>query len=197
MNICKCEWCDKKVLCKGYCQQHYYQNLRWGEVRRSDKDENEIIVHDDYAEIIIYGTKGIEKARTTIDLGDIEKCKLHKWHMNTGYVSTNLDGSSLRLHRFLINTPEDLHTDHIDRDKMNNRKSNLRICTQSENNKNKGKYVNSKYSKRGIWERNERYYVYLKFNSKNNYIGAFGGIEDAINARKQAELKFHGFILED
>ena len=54
---CTVEGCNNKHHAKGYCSRHYQQYKRCGcinHVGRSEKDLNEIIEHDDYAEIILY-----------------------------------------------------------------------------------------------------------------------------------------------
>lgn len=120
------------------------------------KTLNEIIAHDDYAEIVLY-KDCIEIARTKIDLEDIEKCKKYKWCLNdAGYVISmgGKERKRLRLHRFLINAPNNMVVDHINHDVLDNRKNNLRICTQHENTFNrKAKGVHyDKNRKNGLLE---------------------------------------------
>jgi hypothetical protein len=65
-----------------------------------------------------------------------------KWHINSmGYAVWRgvIDGKkqTIRLHRLINKTPKGLFTDHINHNKLDNRRSNLRSCTQSENMRNK------------------------------------------------------------
>ncbi len=65
-----------------------------------------------------------------------------KWHINSmGYAVWRgfLDGkkTTLRLHRLINKTPKGLTTDHINHNRLDNRRKNLRSCTQSENMRNK------------------------------------------------------------
>lgn len=61
------------------------------------------------------------------------------WHVDTktGYVSTRIGGKSVRLHRYIMDSPENKIVDHINHDKTDNRRENLRICSVRENNLNK------------------------------------------------------------
>lgn len=106
-------------------------------LKRTRRDPNEIILHKDYAEIVLYNKNNKETARTKIDLDDVEKCSKYKWHINYyGYAGT----LNLRLHQFLLGKKNDLHIDHINHDTLDNRKKNLRHCTRSQNQMNrKGK----------------------------------------------------------
>ena len=65
-----------------------------------------------------------------------------KWHINDmGYAVWRgiVDGkkTTLRLHRLINKTPKGLTTDHINHNRLDNRRKNLRSCTQSENMRNK------------------------------------------------------------
>lgn len=51
------------------------------------------------------------------------------------------------LHRYIMNPPDDMTIDHINHDPLDNRRENLRICTQAENNKNKRSQGRPKGSK--------------------------------------------------
>ena len=195
---CNCEWCDKTAKFKGYCEKHYRQIKRLGGVRRTYWDKNEILMREHHAEIILYDKTNSEKGRAIIDLDDVERCKDYKWHLTEqGYVATTSNKKTLRLHRFIMITPDDMHTDHLNRNKLDNRKENLLICTQSENNKNKGVYSKNTLGKRGVSYRDGRYYVQIRFEYKNYHLGIFKELNDAIKARENAELKFYGYILKD
>ena len=47
------------------------------------------------------------------------------------------DGSTTKMHRLLMGTPDGMHTDHINGDGLDNRRANLRICTRAENMRNR------------------------------------------------------------
>lgn len=84
--------------------------------------------------------------------------------------------------------------DHIDRDPMNNRKSNLREATQSQQcqNRNKTSRNNSgfvgvcSYSNCNCWR------AYISIDKQQIYLGSFANKEDAIKARLSAEVKYYG-----
>ena len=80
MRTCKVEGCNNKHHAKGYCKKHYLQMKRHGQILdRTIYDPNEIIEHEDYAEIILYDKQGKETARALIDLDDVDKVKDYKW----------------------------------------------------------------------------------------------------------------------
>lgn len=75
-----------------------------------------------------------------IDDDDLEIINKYKWHCTShGYASSVIPGDSKRLqymHRFLLNAPEGMSVDHINHNKLDNRRKNLRICTHKENTRN-------------------------------------------------------------
>lgn len=76
-----------------------------------------------------------------VDDNDYEKLSQHKWYLRKdGYIARTADKRTVYAHRVIMNTPDGMHTDHINRDKLDNRKANLRICTHKEN------MVNRKYN---------------------------------------------------
>jgi hypothetical protein len=77
-----------------------------------------------------------------IDAADAPMAALHAWYLNSkGYVFTTIrDGgakAAFALHRLILPTDNDLSVDHIDRDQLNNRRSNLRLCTHQQNSANR------------------------------------------------------------
>ena len=157
----------------------------------SHKDPNEIIEYDDYAEIILYDKNNNEIARTLIDLDDIEKVSKYKWHIQKGYVQNSK--TRYMLHRFVMNCPDDMIVDHINRNKLDNRKSNLRICTNTENNRNMPRRSNVNSKERGVYQSSKSGWVArIKVNAKDIYLGTFKSIEEAIEARHKAEIEYFG-----
>ena len=80
MKTCKVEGCNNKHYGKGYCAKHYQQIKRKGKIYKTYKEPNDIILYDDYAEIIILDNKSNEVGRVKIDLDDVDRVSQYKWH---------------------------------------------------------------------------------------------------------------------
>lgn len=160
--------------------------------RRNRLTPNEIIIHDDYAEILLYDTHGIETNRTIIDIDDINNIVQYKWHhRNNGYCGAN---PNILLHRIIMNVKNGEYVDHINGNKLDNRKQNLRICTNQENNFNKGLYSHNTSGVTGVsWDKSRnKWEVSIKINQKKINLGRFENFNDAVNKRKDAEIIYFG-----
>lgn len=129
------------------------------------------------------------------DKDDYEKIKDYCWYLgNDGYISTTIYPGKIRLslHRFITNCPDNMVVDHINHNTLDNRKINLRIVTQLENMKNLSKYKNNKSGFTGVYyyKLTNKWTAKIRANKKLINIGCFNTIEDAIKARKDAELKY-------
>lgn len=134
-----------------------------------------------------------------IDKDDLEKISNFTWHLNqNGYVES-VDYKSrehIKAHHIIIGKPpKGLVTDHINRNRLDNRKSNLRHVTPRENCLNRS-VCDHKIANRmmGIktynGKRGTTYYVYLHdTNNKTTHIGKFKSIEEAMRARDVAYEK--------
>jgi hypothetical protein len=83
-----------------------------------------------------------------VDDADFDLLNKHKWfYHHHGYAMRRNGKKMCFMHRVIMDTPKGMYTDHIDHDKLNNQRCNLRICTLSENNRNAKKKKNgtSKY----------------------------------------------------
>lgn len=77
------------------------------------------------------------KTKAIVDQEDYNELSQFKWYLhNMGYAVTSIDKTMVYMHRLVMKTPKDMHTDHINHVKLDNRKSNLRIVTREENMQN-------------------------------------------------------------
>lgn len=104
-----------------------------------------------------------------------------------------------RLHRVVMKCPKGLYVDHISGDKLDNRRSNLRICTNQVNGLNRTRLnKNNKSGERGIyWDKvNSCWSVQIKFNYKAKRIGRFKDLVEAIKARDDELEKVMNLVVK-
>ena len=197
MRICKVDNCNREHMAKGFCNRHYQQfNIHGKPLNRSIRDSNEFIIKDNYCEIILYNNKHKEVGRALIDNSMIKSANNYKWYlMNTGYVATKYRNKVFLLHHLIIGCPiNKLQTDHINRNRLDNRRCNLRIVTTSQNQMNIASQKNNTSGIKGIyWDKSRnKWHVEIMANYKKMHLGRYDDLEHAIKVRKNAEIKYHG-----
>lgn len=102
--------------------------------------------------ILLSGKRANGKS-VIVDDDDYEKYNHLRWHLSsTGYAVRRNNGITTRLHRLIMNCPDNLVVDHLNGNPLDCRKSNMRVCTQSENTKNHHNTVGYCYDKsRSKW----------------------------------------------
>jgi hypothetical protein len=132
-------------------------------------------------------TKGYE---TIVDDEDYEFLNRFSWYYAHGYaVRTIYDSGKpyqLRMHRLLIEIPKGLDTDHINRNRLDNRKRNLRPATRSQNVSNNFVLKQNKSGYKGVsWKvKNNKWCVQIRVQNKVFHIGLF-------NDKKEAGLAYN------
>lgn len=157
---------------------------------RTKFDPNEVVIHEDYAEIVLYGIGNIERARTSIDLDSLPLVEGYKWCIDSdGYAISNSKGKHTKLHRLLTNPPKGAVVDHRDRNKLNNRSYNLLVTNQQKNLINTGMFSHNTSGHKGVtWDKERnKWAAKIKVNGKTINLGRFADIGEAVSARKQAE----------
>lgn len=138
-----------------------------------------------------YTSKGEE---FWFDLEDYDKIKDYNWYIDTkGYVRTS--NPSRRMHRIILELEDkNIMVDHIHKNKFDNRKSELRIATNSQNQMNRDIPSKNTSGFRGIsWHKNKQAWIaQIGVNGKLKYLGIFKDIEDAIKVRLEAEKYYFG-----
>jgi hypothetical protein len=133
-----------------------------------------------------------------IDEEDYNEVSKHRWYKHTnkkGYVNfqTTKKPTTL-LTSVLFKSKKGFVVDHISGNVFNNLRSNLRLCTRAENNKNRGLsvvntsgYVGVTYNKRfSKWQ------AQIKSNNKNHYLGLFSTPEEASEVYEREAKKLYG-----
>ncbi len=202
--------CPESQTCKFYkhsrygdylCNRHYMQLRKRGKILTKTRlDPLEIEIKKDYAEIILKNTYAEEVARAKIDIDDIEKVKKYKWYKNAhDYVESKQGKKRILLHELVFGKKEGYIIDHINRNKLDNRKINLRYATISQNGMNKKIQSNNTSGYTGVyWDKSrDKWIASIQINSKQIYLGRYDDINDAIKARKDAEIKYFGKYARD
>lgn len=170
----------KGHFCSGSCRK-----IRAGDKLKGRRGANHIVHLETHCEIIIKNKKGVIY-HVLFDREDLEIVEQHTWAVGQiGYAMHNSRVFRGTLHRLIMNTPVGMDTDHINRDKLDNRRKNLRICTTTQNLRNVTLRSGRKY--KGVHKtKNDTYQAKIgKF-----YLGAFPTAEAAAVAYNDA-AKIH------
>ena len=159
-----------------------YKFEGWRKVGKMNKSQNRYILSDEYVLLKIS-----EEIWTIIDREDYERVSEHKWHAGGSknqYAYTHLNGKHISLQRFLVDCPANLVVDHINHDTFDNRKANLRICTQKEN-------AHNKREGSGVHRHRNKWKAIISINGKKTYLGVYETYEEALKVRKEAEKLYY------
>ena len=196
IRFCKVENCNREHRAFGYCSKHYQQVKKYGRIKVSLKDPNEIILDQDIARISIYNKNGDKCAEAIVDATFYHKIRKYRWGLASGYAIASLgNGKKSFLHNVVLNTKPSNHVfevDHINRDKLDNRRSNLRICTKTQNNVNSAIRSDNTSGVKGVsWsQKYEKWHAYLHLNGKRRLSRYFKEFLEAVEARRQAEIVY-------
>jgi len=141
---------------------------------------------------------------TIVDDDDFELFSRWKWDIHPyGYVirSEYLGRSggksklrTHRMHRDIVKCPTGMQVDHINGDKLDNRKSNLRICTNAQNQMNRPGIKNKTSQYKGVsWNKAmKKWEVCISKNNKNIYLGCFSDEKEAALSYDLAAKEIQG-----
>lgn len=157
-------------------------------------DRREIELAADHARIPLHGQRGKFKGWALVDLPDVDLVQDIAWTIDPrGYVVGRPPGASnsVTMHRFLL--PAASVVDHRSRDRLDNRRANLRDCTQAENSRNTVLPTNNTSGSKGVTQTpTGRWRARIWLNRKEIHIGTFNTREDAERAYDKAAVEMHG-----
>lgn len=176
-NVTSCG-CNKKEYTERYIKQNKEQH------KTSYENKGDYILCTTYD-----GNEFI------IDCDDYQKIKNYTWRASSnGYIITTKNRKNILLHRLIMNPSDNLIVDHINHNKKDNRKKNLRICTMSNNNMNKSKLSSNTSGVTGVtWNENSGCWVsQIGLNNNMIILGYNTNFDEAVKLRKEAEEKYFG-----
>lgn len=136
-------------------------------------------------------TKGLI---TVVDDADYKKLAQFKWyavgHRGKGYAARyGGKPQHIRLHRELLLAPENMEVDHINGDRLDNRRANLRLATRSENGRNRLKFnypTHSEYKGVTWHSRDKRWQSTIVVDGSHIHLGYFNTEREAALAYNKA-----------
>jgi hypothetical protein len=158
------------------------------------RNANETEIENDDAYIII-DSRTYGRHRVQVDRSDLDELLKYRWFLQLNknrridcpydVVTGSIKGKTVLMSRFLMNAEKGMVVDHIDRNSLNNQRSNLRLVTPQENAFN----TNAK----GYWwnKRSNKWQAGIRINYKPIHLGYFNTEAEASAAYQEAKLRYH------
>jgi len=125
-----------------------------------------------------------------VDNEDFQRVSQYRWSLlNDKYATTWLKGL---MHRFILGVSEGIIIDHINGNGLDNRKSNLRICSHVDNCRNRKMSKRNKSGYRGVHKSGNSWISQIGIDGKRVYLGSFATVEEAANAYDNAAKENYG-----
>lgn len=130
--------------------------------------------------IVESGARGRGVGYAQIDEADYNLVGHHKWTMAMGYAQARIDGEFVFMHRLILAAPKGgLFVDHINGDRLDNRRCNLRLADHRQNQWNSRITCRNKTGAKGVAKRGELYRARICANGRQIELGLFHTIEEA------------------
>lgn len=112
-----------------------------------------------------------------------------------GVISTQIGGRKVQMHRLILNAPENMEVDHIDGNRLNNQRTNLRLCNSSQNKCNRGARKDNTSGYKGVSWHKQRNKWTARIKTpygKYLYLGLYDDKNEAALAYNKASMEHHG-----
>lgn len=132
----------------------------------------------------------------TVDAEDYPHLSQYRWSLMGGYPRTAIGQPQrhFKMHRLIMPRQVGMTIDHINGDKLDNRKCNLRLCTDRQNNLNRPKQSNNKTGYKGVFieGRTGMYVAQIRYAGRRYRLGQFTDPRAAYDAYCKACHRLHG-----
>lgn len=139
---------------------------------------------------------------TIVDVADLPLFATHNWYVSRSLTAGTLyaqrlakergKGLTISAQRLIMQPPPGFVVDHINGNSLDNRRQNLRICTQSENMKNQRVHRTNRLGVKGVSKENNRYAAVIRSGGRTVYLGSYLTIAEASAAYRGAAKALYG-----
>lgn len=143
---------------------------------------------------IFIGWYNIAIAYAIIDAEDLYLVENYRWTTsNFGYPMAKSSGKMIRMHRLVVDCPDNMVVDHINGNPLDARKANLRICTQKQNSCNRAAYSTNTTGYKGVSfsKQHQSYRATIMVDGKQKSLGLYDCPIAAAQAYNDAAKELH------
>lgn len=193
-KTCALENCENDRKSLGLCYKHYSRQRRGADLHaRTSRDHRPAIFKDGNCLIPVVRLSSISYAKVDKNLSYLDR---YKWNSGKyGYAVTAINGKAVRMHHLVIGKPVGgMVVDHINGDRLDNRRSNLRFATPRQNIYNSKSQVGSLSKYKGVsYDRaRAKYTATISINGKLKFIGRFEDEEEAARKYDEYARRYRG-----
>lgn len=132
-----------------------------------------------------------------VDDEDYDELMKYKWCFSSGYAIRRMPrpfSKTIRMHRIIMKAQKNQEIDHINMDKLDNRRKNLRLCTHPQNHQNILKHKDNKTGFKGVtfYKNRNKFGARIKYNGIEIHLGLFVDSMDAARAYNEKALELFG-----
>jgi len=133
-----------------------------------------------------------------VDAEDYPALAKYKWHAQIRkdgkvcYAVRNRGRKTIMMHRQIMEPPEGMVVDHINHNGANNRRCNLRVCTQAENTRNKRCFTTGESQYRGVTPQGDKWQAAVSHEGRTHYVGIYDTEIEAAMARDRKAIELAG-----
>lgn len=195
--ICKCDCGNTTIIPAGKLRSGWTKSCGCFQREQTSKSNKKINAFRKVGETVYVKMSNTEK-EMLVDADIWEKLKNYCWYENTLGYAASKDYSTKKCILFHIaafpDCPRNLVRDHIDGNKLNNQRKNIRFISQEKNCKNQVHKKATSSGRNGVsFDSNKKKWnSYITLNGKRKSLGYFQNLGDAIKAREEAEIKYYG-----
>lgn len=130
-----------------------------------------------------------------VDDSDFALISQHEWRRDAlGYAVARIGRALVSMHRLITGAESGQVVDHANHNTLDNRRSNLRVCTHAENMRNRKMAVTNKCGVKGVYwcASRRKFRAEIKAHGKKHFLGDFNDINEAGKAYAAAANRLHG-----